>query len=163
MTFKWLTMVTCLLMAGFALDYQVYLDGASIGDTGVYLTPGSHTLALELQASDTTLLNYSIRITPRNLERIVQQMGVPLTREMNSPLPDHFVSGEIGVDVPSDLCGTFNIYVEAYVEEGGQMTVYSEQKQVQIPCSTGRARIMSWLVTRLPWPLVSWLMTRFMG
>ena len=149
------------MSAGFSLSYTIFIDGVPVGDS-IVLSAGSHTAKLQVSSENLTILNYSFRVHPRNVERILQKMDIPLADSIDVPLPPDFVSDEGSIAIPDAICGAYSAFGEVYYIEDGALGREEISKSIRIPCENSKARWVYFAVSRLPWFVVNFLMDRFL-
>jgi len=107
------------------------------------------------------LLNYSLSITPRNLERLALEYGVPLRSDVDKLVPAGSME-EFTLELPDIVCGTYKATGDIYYLLGNSTQVMTDNLHVKIPCKDFRSRLVYGLVSRLPYPILTGLM-RILG
>lgn len=151
-----------LMFAGFSFTYDVYVDGIPMGEN-FEISAGEHTAKLEVVSENLTILNYSVKIHPKNLERFLLKMNISLTDTINVVIPSPSISQEGVIEVPEMICGTYTIFGDVYYTENGMPGVESISKTLQIPCETRQAKLIYFAISKLPWFVVNFVAGRFLG
>ena len=159
---KWL-IALLIMSAAFAPDLTTlvetdvgYVQLSGMKKTGeVFEIEGtSHTLKLEV-TKPFTVKNYSVKITPRNIERIATDMGVPLSDAPNAELPAG--TYEESFEIPDVVCGNYKVTADAYYDVNGTVSHFEDEVKLKVPCSSFKSRVISGLVSILPYGLLKML------
>lgn len=149
-----------VLGAAFASDFSTlvetdvgYVQLSGVVITGqVYEIEGtSHTLKLQV-TKEFTVKNYSVKVNPRNIERIATDLGIPLSGAPDAPVP--VGTYEESFDLPEMVCGNYKVTGEAYYDVNGTMTHFEDKLQLKVPCKSFKSRVVSGLVSILPYGLL---------
>jgi hypothetical protein len=156
---KWL-FVLLLLGTAFAEDFTRivetevgHLDVSGVNSTdGVYELEGTTHNFRITATREFTLLNYSVHLSPRNLERIAEDFDMPLSG--TTEIQVH--PAEVGdtLELPDIVCGDYSAEVDAYYSVNGTMKHFGDEIALRIPCRDLRSRFVSGLFSILPYPLL---------
>lgn len=156
---KWL-IALLVLSAAFAPDLTTlvetdvgYVSLSGMKKTGQVfeLNGTAHTLKLKVTKAF-TVKNYSVKITPRNIERIATDMGIPLSDAPNAEIPVGVY--EQSFDLPDMVCGNYKVTADAYYDVNGTLTHFEDKLQMKVPCKSFKSRVISGLVSILPYGLL---------
>ena len=161
---KW-SILFLMLVAVSATDFTRLVDSelGYVEATG-FIDEGSLFELAEQQVEarvvalkDFKILNYSVRVTPRNIERLAIEYGVPLSDSLNVDVPAGSME-EITLDVPDLVCGTYTVSGELYYVSESVTGVHSDSLKLKVPCKDFKSRLVYGLLSGLPYPILKGLM-----
>lgn len=165
---KWSTLFFLFAIV-FAPNFTRILDTdlGYIEVTGIVEKEGFFELAAQeitvkiVSTREFTLLNYSLSIIPRNLERLALEYGVPLRNDVDKVVPAGSME-EFTLELPDLVCGTYKATGDVYYLLGNSTQVMTDNLHIKIPCKDFKSRLIYGLVSRLPYPILRGLM-RILG
>lgn len=159
---KWLTLLLVMSVA-FAqvrvVDTDMgYVEVEGISDEGNHYELQEKIISLRAESlKDFVALNYSVRATPRNLEKIAEEFGYPLSGPLGQQVASGLTFGET-VELPEMVCGTYRLSGEAYYEVNGTKEVFRDEIVFKKPCKDIQSRLIYGIVSRVPYPILQRLM-----
>jgi hypothetical protein len=156
---KWLAalLVFSVAFAQFTrvVDTDVgYAEVSGLSRSGeVFMVEQDDLSARAAVTADFTLLNYSVSLTPRNLQHIAEDMDVPLSGSPGVAVAEG-AAQSASFQLPEIVCGTYTVRAEAYYESGGATKRFDDSVKFQIRCKDFKSRLLSGLFARLPYSLL---------
>ncbi|GEM_PF-2571556 len=155
---KWL--VALLVMgAAFATSVRVldtelgYVDVSGVKLAGeVYELETLSPVIKAVATREFVAENYSVRVNPRNIERLAIEMGFPLSGDLGVVV--HPGKVEQTAELPEIACGNYRIDGEAYYTVNGTLKRFQDTVHVRLPCRDLKSRIVFGLLSRLPYPVL---------
>ena len=157
---KWL-IVLLVLSTAFALDFVrildtevAYVELSGVKKTGEVFEIEGITHAGRIGTlKEFEAHNYSVKINPRNVERIAIDLGLPLSGDIEETIPgDAFYEGTF--ELPDIVCGNYKVTSEAYYSVNGTLNHFEDKLILKVPCKSFKSRIISGLVSILPYGLL---------
>jgi hypothetical protein len=136
------------------VDTEVgYAELSGVKVTGeVYEIEGRSHVVRVKATREFTMKNYSVKINPRNVERIATDMGIPLSGTSEALIP--VATYEESFELPDMVCGNYKVTGEAYYDVNGTVSRFEDQLILKVPCKSFKSRIISGLVSILPYGLL---------
>ncbi|MBR9681034.1 MAG: hypothetical protein GOU98_04405 [Candidatus Altiarchaeota archaeon] len=157
MNMKWLAIVfvLTLVFAENIIDTELgYVDVDGVVAEGEHFTLDGNTLKITAASTtDFTALSYSVSITPRNLERIAVDMGIPLSGDLNVSI----LTGQVHtqtIELPDIVCGTYKVSGDLEYVTSGVTQTLTDNLKLSIPCKNFKSSFVSGMVARLPYPIL---------
>jgi len=141
------------MIAGFALSYEIYVDGVPVEDE-IQLSTGMHSVQIEINSENLTLVNYSITVNPSNIAKLLEKSRFPLSDTVNEVIPSGVITHSGDVEIPDIICGTYSVFGEVYYTESGILSKEEVSKTAIIPCEGIKAKLLYFAIFKLPWFIV---------
>jgi len=106
-----------------------------------------------------TLKNYSVSISPKNLEKLALEFDVPLSDTINTTI--YPGSGTRDAEIPDLVCGNYKVNAIAYYELNGTLQKFEDELRIKIPCKSFKSKIIYGIISVLPYPILKGIMDFF--
>lgn len=137
---------------------SVQISGISPDGDAYAIAGGEHKVILTLkQTAD--ILNYSVKINPRNIERFMADMNVPLSGTVDKTIQPG--TADFAFTTPDMLCGNYRASGEVYYILGEETKKYETSVRIKIPCKDFKSKLLFTLTSILPYSWIKALALRF--
>ena len=133
-----------------------YVDIGGVDYQNEKYVVSSNSLTIYLKSTKEFVpINYTLSLSPKNLEKLAKDFGVPL---FNNALGFTIPEGSeqtFRIDVPEIVCGEYTASGEAYYTiDNGTLRKYENTLNIQVPCKSTKAKIVSKIVSLVPYSLL---------
>ncbi|MBR9689732.1 MAG: hypothetical protein GOV01_02470 [Candidatus Altiarchaeota archaeon] len=137
------------------IDHELgYISVTGISEKGDLFEVNDSTLYIKAKSlKEFTVHNYTVSLVPRNLERLAEDFGVPLSGSIDWTVPKGYSASQ-SVELPDIVCGTYKVTGDLTYSINGTLQTYTDNLKFTAPCKSFKMRLVSGLVARLPYPIL---------